>query len=180
MTTAPQPEREEAQPRRTWWITVGCFIVVALVLTLTPGALDLGAWSRIRLHAPDWSALISQSMLVQAHVVTVTLALVIGLVQIFGPKGKTLHRVLGWSWVACMGSTAIMTLFIRDMNDGAFSPIHIFSFMALISLPIGVWLARAHHTKRHARTMVGLYVGLIIAGLTAVAPGRVIWELFFG
>jgi len=28
--------------------------------------------------------------------------------------------------------------------------------------------------------MIGLYIGLVIAGVTAIAPGRVIWDMFFG
>ena len=51
--------------------------------------------------------------------------------------------------------------------------------MALIGVPMALWLARVK-VMSHARAMVGLYIGLVIAGVTAIAPGRVIWNMFFG
>jgi uncharacterized membrane protein len=95
------------------------------------------------------------------------------------PKGATLHRVLGWTWAGAMFSTAVATFFIRDMRDGQFSPIHIFSLMSLCGVPLALWLARVRIAS-HARAMIGLYIGLVIAGLTAIAPGRLIWDMFFG
>jgi uncharacterized membrane protein len=116
--------------------------------------------------------------LVQFHVATVLIALALGPVQFALPKGNGLHRVLGWIWAAAMFSTALATFFIRDMRDGQFSPIHIFSAMAFLGVPLALWLARVR-AMSHARAMIGLYIGLCIAGLTAIAPGRVLWDMLF-
>jgi len=165
--------------RRTLLISGAMFTLVAAILVLTPGALNLGALAGLHLKTPDMSPLLAQSALVQFHVYTVAAALVLGPVQFVLAKGTALHRVVGWIWAGCMFSTAVATLFIRDMNNGAFSPIHIFSVMTLVLLPLAVWLARRGDASGHARSMIGLYIGLVIAGVTAIAPGRVIWEMFF-
>jgi uncharacterized membrane protein len=77
-----------------------------------------------------------------------------------------------------MFSTALASFFIRDVRDGQFSPIHIFSVMAFLGVPLALWLARVR-VMSHARAMIGLYIGLCVAGLTAVAPGRVLWDMLF-
>jgi uncharacterized membrane protein len=175
----PITERVADAPRdrRTGFlITAGCFIVVALVLLLTPGALPRSL-PQAQFQF-DLSPLLAQSALVQFHVATVLIALALGPVQFVLPKGNGLHRVLGWTWAVAMFATALATFFIRDMRDGQFSPIHIFSLMAFVGVPFALWLARVK-AMSHARAMVGLYVGLVIAGLTAIAPGRVVWDMLF-
>ncbi|HRP12445.1 MAG TPA: DUF2306 domain-containing protein [Terricaulis sp.] len=160
-----------------WLISAACFGAVALILLLTPGALNLGAFSDFAFKTPDLAPLIALSPLVQFHIYTAVAALLIGPVQFAMPKGTRTHRAVGWVWAACMGATAIATLFIRDMRDGAFSPIHLFSLMALIGLPWALWLARTGQREGHVWAMVGLYIGLVISGATALAPGRVMWDI---
>ena len=76
--------------------------------------------------------------------------------------------------------TAISSLFIRELNHGAFSLIHFFSGWTLVGLPMGVAFARRHQVKLHRRTMTGLYLGgLIIAGVFTFVPGRLMWRMFF-
>jgi len=174
--STPEDRREA---RRGWLISAGFFAAVGLILWLTPGSLNLDVWSRLQLKTPDLAPLFAQSWVVQFHVATVAVALVLGPVQFILRKGTALHRVLGWIWALAMLSTAVATLFIRDMNDGAFSMIHLFSVMTLIGVPSAVWLAQTGRTGAHQRTVIGLYIGLVIAGVTAIAPGRVIWEMFF-
>jgi uncharacterized membrane protein len=171
---------DAAKAGRFSWLPVGISMTaVVLILALTPGAVNFEAWSQIRLRPPDLAPLLEHSLLVQAHVATVSLALVLGPVQFVLPKGTALHRTLGWSWSLAMFSTAVMTFFIRDMNNGAFSPIHLFSVMTLIGVPAAVWLARTGRIASHTRAMIGLYIGLVIAGVTAITPGRLIWDMFF-
>lgn len=154
----------------------GCFVGVALILLLTPGALPRSL-PDARLQF-DLSPLLAEGWLIQFHVATVLIALALGPIQFALPKGKNLHRVLGWIWAAAMFSTALATFFIRDMRDGQFSPIHIFSAMAFFGVPLALWLARKR-VASHARAMIGLYIGLCVAGLTAIAPGRVVWDMLF-
>lgn len=170
-----------AQGRPGGWIwLVASFALVVLVLALTPGATDFGALGRARLHAPDFAPLMKKSWLVQAHFVTVMAGLALGPVQFVLPKGTPTHRAIGWVWVVAMLLTAIMSLFIRDMAGGAFSPIHVFSLMVLVGTPYAIWQARRGNVAAHARAMIGLYLGTVIAGITAIAPGRLIWSMFFG
>jgi uncharacterized membrane protein len=164
-----------ADRRAGWVIFGGCFAVVIAVFVFTPGAWSVAAPETLKL---DLAPLMAQSGLVQFHVATVAVALLLGPVQFLLPKGTRWHRVFGWVWAAAMLSTAIATFFIRDMRDGQFSPIHIFSVMTLIGVPVALRVARIK-AMSHARAMVGLYIGLLIAGVTAIAPGRVIWEMFF-
>ncbi|HYD86492.1 MAG TPA: DUF2306 domain-containing protein [Vitreimonas sp.] len=172
----PLKHSDSARDRRTSLVIfIGCFVVMVAVLALTPGALGVAAPQRLKF---DLAPLLQQSWLVQFHVWTVATALLLGPVQFVLPKGTGAHRVFGWIWASAMLATAIATFFIRDMRDGQLSPIHIFSLMALIGVPLAVWLARVK-AMSHARAMTGLYIGLVIAGVTAIAPGRVIWAMFF-
>ncbi len=165
--------------KRFAWVMGLSLLAIAAILALQPGSTDLAAILQIRPQLdlePLWRA----PVLIQVHVVTVFYALLVGPIQFLLPKGTTLHRGLGWSWVLAMFVTAITSLGIREINDGAFSPIHFFSVWTLISLPLAIWFARAGKIASHQSTMIGLYVGLVIAGLLAIAPGRLIWDMFFG
>jgi uncharacterized membrane protein len=164
--------------RSSWIITAICFGIVVAILAFTPGALNLGAIGGITLRAPDFAPLAASGVLVQIHVITVAFALMLGPVQFALPKGTQAHRWFGVIWASAMIITAVTTFFIRDMRDGQFSPIHIFSVMTIVGVPSALWLARIN-AMSHARAMYGLYVGLLIAGVTAIVPGRLIWEMFF-
>jgi uncharacterized membrane protein len=168
-----------AQRRSSWIVFVLCMAAIPAIFALTPGAVNFSAIAQAKLRAPDFAPMFAHSWLVQFHLATVAIALVLGPVQFILPKGTRTHRIVGWTWATAMLTTAIATLFIRDMRDGAFSPIHLFSLMTLIGVPVAVWLARSGRMASHARAMIGLYIGLIIAGLTAIAPGRLIWDMFF-
>lgn len=153
------------------------WFVAFMVLPVLPAM----ATTRWRLRPPDWDLLFGQSPAILIHLAAALLAFVLGLVQLIGVKGTRVHRVLGWTWVVAMGVTAVSSLFIRQINSGAFSFIHLLSGLTLIALPMGVHAARRHDVGRHAREMRGLFVGaLIIAGVLALLPGRLIWRVFFG
>ncbi len=176
MSEAKQGLEARRESRLGWLIFLGCFAIVAAIFVFTPGAWSVALPETFKF---DLAPLLAQSALVQFHVWTVFAALLIGPLQFVLPKGTGAHRVFGWIWAGAMLSTAIATFFIRDMRDGQFSPIHIFSVMALVGVPLALWLARVK-VMSHARAMIGLYIGLVIAGVTAIAPGRVIWDMFFG
>lgn len=165
-----------ADRRAGWAIFAGCMAIVVAIFVFTPGAWSVALPETLKF---DLAPLFAQSWLVQFHVATVAIALLLGPVQFLLPKGTGAHRVFGWTWAMAMFATAIATFFIRDMRDGQFSPIHIFSVMTFVGVPLALWLARKK-VMSHARAMIGLYIGLVIAGVTAIAPGRVIWNMFFG
>ena len=165
---------------RTFLIAMAAFSVIKVgILAMVPGSMTPPDLSTVRPQldlAPLWAAPVE----VQLHVLTVLLALVLGPVQFVLPKGTAFHRAAGWTWVGAMFVTAVSSLFIRELNPGGFSPIHIFSAFTFVSLPLGIWLARRGDVRAHRGVMTGLYIGLVIAGLLAAAPGRVIWDMFLG
>ncbi len=173
--------------RRGFFIRFVLFGAIALgivAIALGPRGLAqvsaLAAATNWTPHAPRLDLLAAASPVIKVHLATVLLSLGLGAVQLLGPKGKTMHRVLGWTFTALMLTTAVATLFLHGPN-GRFGPLHIFSAVVLISLPIGVIAARTHNVARHARVMTGLYIGgLLFAGVIAFLPGRLMWQMFFG
>lgn len=132
-------------------------------------------------HLPDLALLAAAPPAIKLHIAAALTALLIGTVQLIGVKGTALHRVLGWSWVIAMATTAVTSLFIRELNHGSFSFIHLLSGWVIIALPMALWAARAARIRLHGRFMAGLFLGgLVIAGVLAFIPGRLMWRLFLG
>jgi uncharacterized membrane protein len=134
-----------------------------------------------RLHGPRLELIAHAPLAIQLHLATVVGSLLIGVVQMSGVKGTGLHRVLGWSFVLLMMATAVDALFIHQPGGPRFSPLHLFSVITLVMAPLGVLAARRHNVAVHRRAMTGLFFGgLILAGLIAFMPGRLMWRVFFG
>lgn len=132
-------------------------------------------------HMPNLSLLAAAPVKIQLHVAAALTALAIGTVLMVGVKGTRLHRTLGWTWVVAMAATAVSSLFIREMNHGAMSWIHLLSGWTIVALPMAVYAARRHKVHMHRRFMTGLFVGgLLIAGAFTFLPGRLLWRVFFG
>ena len=69
---------------------------------------------------------------------------------------------------------------IVDLRSGI-NALHVFTAITVISLWAGLTAIRRGDVKRHAGSMIGLYIGgLIIAGAFAFIPGRTMWAVFFG
>ena len=94
-------------------------------------------------------------------------------------KGDRLHRIAGRLWAVLMLVTAIDSFWIRTLT-GTIGPIHIFSVVTLYMVPRAIWHARHGRIDLHLRAMRGTYIGLIVAGAFAMAPGRMLWSLLFG
>jgi uncharacterized membrane protein len=132
-------------------------------------------------HAPDWALLARQPWVIQLHIAAALTALLLGTVQLVGIKGTGLHRLIGWSWVVAMATVAISSLFIRQINPGSFSWIHLLSGWTLIALPMALFAVRRGRIGSHASGMTWTFVGgLIIAGAFTLMPGRLMWKVFFG
>lgn len=155
--------------------------VVAVAIWPNRRVLGFDRLAPLHLHAPELWRIAAAGPVIQAHLAGVALALLIGIVLLIGVKGSLTHRVLGWTWVIAMMAAAVSSLFIRMINHGHFSFIHLLSGWTIIALPMGVAFARRHKVKMHARMMTGLFTGgLILAGLLAFTPGRLMWNLFLG
>lgn len=115
------------------------------------------------------------------HLVTVIPAIPLGAYVILSRKGGARHKLLGKIWLALMFVTAIATLFIRNFNDGQFSWIHLFTLLTFIAVPRAIITARQGKIEAHKKHLRNFFIGaLVIAGLTAFAPGRTMWQWAFG
>jgi uncharacterized membrane protein len=156
-------------------------LLVAAAVWPRRHALGLDRLPPLRLHAPELWRIAAAGPVIQLHLAGVTVALLIGVILLAGVKGSLAHRMLGWTWVVAMMTAAVSSLFIRIINHGQFSFIHLLSGWTILALPMGVAFARRHKVKLHARMMTGLFTGgLIIAGLFAFMPGRLMWQMVFG
>lgn len=188
MTTAETTLSTEA-PRRPLWrqllaspVTRGLSIAtVAVVLAGIVGggrSIHLPAGLHLRF---DPAPLMGAPWVIQLHVAGAVSALLIGAFLMWGEKGVTLHRVLGWTWAACMAVAAVASLFILRTNPGHFSFIHGLSAWTIVMLPVALWAARRHNVKRHRRVLMGMYFGgVVLAGVLAFLPGRIMWQVIVG
>ena len=144
----------------------------AVVFLLTVAALGNMAFSSLKIPAPLRSAA------VQVHLATVLLALPLGISQLVLPKGTLRHRTIGYVWCALMTVTAIVSFTVHTINPGGIDPIHIFSVLTLISVPMIIYFGRTGRVDRHQRVVLSLMVGaLVIAGLFTFLPGRALGQL---
>jgi uncharacterized membrane protein len=116
--------------------------------------------------------------LIAFHITTALLALGLGAAMFARPKGTPSHRLLGRIWVASLAATALGSFWIR--HDGHFSWIHFLSAWTLFGLAMAVWCARRGNIQAHRGWMIGLYLGLAIAGLFTLLPSRLLGSLVFG
>ncbi|MGB6317786.1 MAG: DUF2306 domain-containing protein [Litorimonas sp.] len=120
------------------------------------------------------------SLAVQIHVVVAVAALFIGLAMFARRKGTWMHRHCGRAFLLLMLATATSALFIREMNAGGFSWIHLFVPLTFFAAWETVHYIRKGDVRRHRRAVTGLFFGalLIPAGLSFL-PGRTMWMIFF-
>ena len=132
-------------------------------------------------HWPNLALLSQMSPVVVIHMLFALAAFLIGLVQLVGPKGTGLHRILGWTWVIMMMTVAVSSFFIHLINPSGFSLIHILSVLTVIMLPIGVYAARRKNIKLHSGIMSRLFIfALVVAGIFTFFPGRLMYQMVFG
>ncbi len=126
--------------------------------------------------------LLAAKPIIVFHALVALSAFLIGLVQFAGPKGTTMHRVVGWSWVLLLMSVAASSFWIQGLRQiGPFSWIHGLSIYVLVSIPFAVFHARRHNVQAHKKAMIGIFLGaLVIAGLLTLYPGRIMHEVVFG
>lgn len=120
------------------------------------------------------------SPLIALHASLAALALVIGAAILLRPKATPSHKLLGRLWVAAMVGVAASSLWIFETRRGAGpSFIHLLSIWTLVSLGLAVWFIRRGNVRAHKGFMVGTFLGLVGAGLGALAPGRALSRLLF-
>ena len=115
------------------------------------------------------------------HLGAALIALVLGAVQLARVKGTPAHRLLGRIWVVAMVVTAVSSFWIQSLTEGhGPSYIHILSVWTLVALTVALVAIRRRKVRLHRGFMVGSYLGLVGAGIAAVAmPGRVLYVFLF-
>ena len=137
---------------------------------------------------PNLQPLLNAPLPVLIHLSTVVPAFALGTWLLFpSTKGSRHHRLVGKVYLTLMTLTSVAALCIRAFGSFAvevgplkFGVLHLFVPLTLH----GVWATlralRAGNIAAHRASMRGVYVGgLLIAGLLAFTPGRILHRMFF-
>jgi len=139
-----------------------------LVAVLAALARGYGDWSRV----PG---------VVWAHLATILVALALTPLMLLRRRGDRPHRVLGWVWATSLFLTAAISFFVRTINPGHFSFIHLLSLLTIVQVPLIVFYARRHDWKRHRSAVRGMVAGaLLVAGFFTFPFGRLLGSWLFG
>jgi len=148
-------------------VTLGVIAGGAILLAFAHG-LASGAVARSSIRNL-WLAL---------HLAAVVPALPLGAYVLVRRKGDALHRALGKLWAVLMLVAAVSSFGLRGMT-GSFSAIHLLSVLVLVMIPRGILLARQHRIEAHRRVMSLTYLGLSVAALFTLLPGRLLGTWLF-
>lgn len=116
-------------------------------------------------------------MIVALHLAAAVAALLLGAAVLFLRKGTALHKLAGRTWAALMMVSALSSFWIT--RNGSLSWIHLLSAWVLVALAFAVYFIRRGNVRAHRGFMLGTYLGLVGAGLGALAPGRTLHLFFF-
>ena len=120
------------------------------------------------------------SLAIQIHMLAATGAFFLGAYVLVRRKGTKAHKMAGRIFGLLMFATATTAVFIREINNGSLSWIHIFVPITFIGLYQVVSSIRKGNVKTHKRHVLTMYfAALLIPGAFAFMPGRTMWMLFF-
>jgi len=129
----------------------------------------------------NWEAFTEASLVIQIHWAGAMLALGLGILMLVRKKGTASHKMIGRAFIGVMLLVAISSFFIREINRGGLSWIHIFIPITFFASWEAIHYIRKGNVKRHKQAVIGLFFGaLLIPGLFTFLPGRRMWMLFFG
>ena len=118
---------------------------------------------------------------IAVHLAAATLSVILGVAVLVLEKGTARHRLLGRIWAMAMFVTALSSFGIHAMNPGHFSWVHGLSLLTLVGLARAIWAIRHGNVRSHKAAIRGLFVGLAVAGIAAVAvPHRVLNVIVMG
>jgi uncharacterized membrane protein len=114
-------------------------------------------------------------LIIWLHLGTIALALGLTPVLLLRRRGDNRHRVLGWVWASAMVTTAVITLFVRVINPGHLSPIHLLSLLTIVAVPRLVLQARGRRITQHRRGVRTIVTfALLLAGVLTFPFGRML------
>ena len=167
-------EQVAARPAGRWRevlpVAVGTF-AMTLALWLMSRTLDGGGAGAGMIAGRD--------IALPVHLTGALIALPLGAFVLWRPKGTATHKALGRLWVALMLVVAVSSYWLRTLSGG-FSFIHLLSVLTIVALPLGILQARRGNIPAHLRAMRGVYIGLVVAGVFALAPARTLGGMVFG
>lgn len=76
-----------------------------------------------------------------------------------------------------MTFVTVSSFWIRELNDGDFSWIHLLTIWTMISMAAAILAIRRGRVRAHALFMAGTMMGALVAGGLAMMPGRFISEI---
>ena len=112
--------------------------------------------------------------MILSHLFLALIALIIGSMNLFSKKGTSKHKIIGWFWITFMVYVSISSFWIKELNEGQYSWIHLLSIITILSLIFSIIAIKLRYIKIHSFFMVGTYIGLCIAGIFTLLPGRFI------
>lgn len=127
--------------------------------------------------------LIHTRPLIALHLFAALLAVTVGAIVMMRRKGTVNHKALGWFWAVLMFTVAFTSVFIRDYrlpNIAGYTPIHLFTVLTAVMLPIGIVQIRRGNVARHRKVMTRLFYGACVtAGLFTLLPNRFLGSLLW-
>ena len=115
-------------------------------------------------------------MTITSHLLLAILAVGFGFKNLLSKKGGLTHKIIGWIWVTLMMYVAVSSFWIKELNNGLYSWIHLLSIWVVISLTLSIYFIRKKKVFLHKIFMVGNFIGLTLAGIFTILPGRYIPE----
>lgn len=110
------------------------------------------------------------SVLLATHAFAASVALPLGGWQLFrSTKGSPVHRLVGRTWVVLMLYVSFTSFWIKELEPGRFSWIHILSLVTILSVSWGLVAAIRGDIQAHKEYMIGSWLGLVGAFIGAVA-----------
>ena len=156
---------------------VRSFLAIGAVLVTLPILVALAR--ALTGHAPHAGAL--REVALAIHLATVIPAIPLGGWVLLKRKGTARHRMFGKIWLALMVTAAVSAIWIKHLNNGQFSAIHLLIPVVLVGSWRVVSTARAGNIVAHRRGLLLLFTGaLLIPAITAFVPGRLMWTWLIG
>lgn len=120
------------------------------------------------------------SLAIQIHILVAIVATCLGAFVLMRRKGTKAHKMAGRIFSILMIMTAVTAIFIRQLNNGNFSWIHIFVPITFIGMYQIISSIRRGDVKAHKKHVLTMYfAALMIPGGLSFLPGRTMWMMFF-
>lgn len=106
------------------------------------------------------------------HAIAASLVILLAPIQVIRRPKDERHKLIGRTWVIAMYLVCISGMFIYTLSGG-FTVFHALAIFTFITTTLGVVQIRRGNVRRHVSSMIGGYLGAIVAGAFAVAvPSR--------